>query len=237
MCLHHLQLSAHCRSSANALGQQEDMCSRSPKFASLTLRKLHISPRRYTLSQNHRKEGKIMDPIEIMLKEYETLRQESMNAMNNGNRILSFGLAAISAIFTSSIFAYTTGKYSLIPSLALILVIPAISIFILFMWLGEYERMQRAGKFLVKLESKINKEASKELLTWETHLRKSQSHMKYPYNATVLLLIGISGISLVLGLVAMGFSATLMWSVAIAGALFHLGLYLFLVSRISRVRL
>jgi len=178
-----------------------------------------------------------MDPIEIMLKEYETLRQESMNAMNNGNRILSFGLAAISAIFTSSIFAYTTGKYSLIPSLAFILVIPAISIFILFMWLGEYERMQRAGKFLVKLELKINKEASKELLTWETHLRKSQSHMKYPYNATVLLLIGISGISLVLGLVAMGFSATLMWSVAIAGALLHLGLYLFLVSRISRVRL
>lgn len=177
-----------------------------------------------------------MDSVEIMLKEYETLWQESLNAMNNRNTILSFGLATIGAIFAGSIVAYTTGTYSLISSLTLILAIPAISSFVLLMWLGEYERMQRVGRFLVRLERKINKEASKELLTWETHLRERQYHMKYPYNATVFLLIGISGISLILGLIAAGFSATLMWSVAIAGALAHFGLYLFVVSRISRLR-
>lgn len=178
-----------------------------------------------------------MDSVEIMLKEYETLRQESLNTINNRNTILSFGLATIGTIFTGSIVAYTTGTYALISSLALILAIPAISSLVLLIWLGEYERMQRAGRFLVELERKINEEASKELLTWEIHLRESRSHMKYPYEAVVTLLIGISGISLAIGLVAAGFSATLMWSVAIAGVLAHFGLYLFMTSRISRLRL
>ena len=46
-----------------------------------------------------------MDAIEIMLKEYETLRQEVLAAMSNRNSILSFGLATIGAIFTASIAA------------------------------------------------------------------------------------------------------------------------------------
>jgi len=183
-----------------------------------------------------------MDSVEIMLKEYETLRQESLNSMNNRNTIISFGLATIGAIFAGSIVAYTTGTYSLISSLALILVIPIISIFVLFMWLGEYERMQRAGKFIAKLEDKINVEASKKLLTWETHLRESQSHakMKYPYTATMGLLIGISVVSMALGLLGLveaDFSTTLMWLVVTAGALYHVRLYLFMASRISRSHL
>lgn len=178
-----------------------------------------------------------MDSIEILLKEYETLRQESLDTINNRNTILSFGLATIGAIFAGSSIAYTTGTYSLVSSLVLILAIPAISSFVLFIWLGEYERMQRAGRFLVELEHKINEESSKELLTWETYLRKRHAHMKYPYHAVVMLLIGISGISLTIGLVAAGFSATLMWRVAIVGVVAHLGLYLFVTSRISRLRL
>lgn len=178
-----------------------------------------------------------MDSVEIMLKEYETLRQESLNAMNNRNIILSFGLATIGAIFTGSIVAYTTGIYSIIPSLALILLIPTINSFVLFMWLGEYERMHRAGKFLVELEHKINKENKKEVLTWETYLRKSQLHMKYPYESTVLLLIVISGVSVFFGLVKADFSATLMWSIAIAWILTHFGMCSIVTTHLSRLRL
>lgn len=178
-----------------------------------------------------------MGPVEIMLKEYETLRQESLNAMNNRNTILSFGLATIGVIFAASVIAYTSGTRPLGPGLALILGIPAISDFILLMWLGEYERMQRTGRFLLKLEHKINKEASKELLTWETHLRERKLHMKYPYSATVMLLIGISGISLVLGLLVAGLCVTLTWLLVIAGGLVHFRLWLFVVSRISTLRL
>ena len=178
-----------------------------------------------------------MDAIEIMLKEYETLRQESLNSMHNRNTILSFGLAAIGAIFAGSIIAYSTDTYSLIPSLALIIVIPLISSFILLIWLGEYERMQRAGRFLVGIEHRINKEFSKELLTWETRLRERRVHMRYPYYATVGLLIGISGILFGIGLVTADFSATLMRSVTIAGVIVHLGLYLFVTFRVSKLRL
>lgn len=179
-----------------------------------------------------------MDPVEIMLEEYKTLRQESLNAMSNRNIILSFGLASISAVFTGSIIAHasTSDIHSsiLILRFAFILVIPAISCIVLLMWLGEYERMQRAGKFLAKLELKINTEASRELLSWEKYLRERKLHMKYPYYATVVLLTGISGISLVLGWAVSGLSATWML-VAIAVLLLVLHLDVFMMYRISKL--
>ena len=176
-----------------------------------------------------------MNSVEILLEEYKTLRQESLTAMNNRNRVLSFGLAAIGAIVTGGVYAYKVDDNSLISNLTLIIVIPAITSFILLIWLGEYERMQRAGKFLARLEGRINKEAREILLTWETQLREDQSHMKYPYYATVLLLIGISGISLVCGLVVAELSMTLKFLAAIAGVHVHVGLVLFVKSRISKL--
>ena len=180
-------------------------------------------------------EGGHMDSVDILLEEYKTLRQESLTAMNNRNRVLSFGLAAIGAIVTGGIYVYDSVDHLSISCLVFIIVIPAITSFILLMWLGEYERMQRAGKFLVELEGRINKEARETLLTWETKLREDQSHMKYPYHATVLLLIGISGISLVCGLVVAELSMVLKFLAAIAGAHVHVGLGLFVKFRISKL--
>ncbi len=187
-----------------------------------------------------KEEGCHIDSVGILLEEYKTLRQESLTAMNNRNRVLSFGLAAIGAILTGSILAYKENGRPIITILILIIIIPVVSNFILLMWLGEYERMQRAGKFLAKLEEKINEIAKDTLLTWETQLRGDQSHMKYPYYATVLLLIGISSISLVLGLIITWFSeielsAALRVLVAIVGAHIHIGFGLFVKFRISKL--
>lgn len=176
-----------------------------------------------------------MDPIEIMLEEYKTLRQESLDAMKNRNTILSFGLAAIGALFTGSIVAYKTDIHLLITNVALIVMIPAVSYIVLAMWLGEYERSQRAGKFLVGLECRINTEASRTLLTWETRLRKKRSHMKYPYHAAVVLPIGISAASQVTGLITADFSAIQTWSAVVAAALIHLVLWLVVTSYISKL--
>jgi hypothetical protein len=149
-----------------------------------------------------------MDAIEIMLKEYETLRQEVLAAMSNRNSILSFGLAIIGAIFTASIAADMVANVSDVSSLILILAVPAISIFVVLMWLGEHERTQRAGKFLVDLELRINNKArekelltleEEKLLTWEADLRGKSGHLKYPYIFTVTLLIAIGFISLYIG--------------------------------------
>ncbi|MBN1813167.1 MAG: hypothetical protein JXA14_15130 [Anaerolineae bacterium] len=175
-----------------------------------------------------------MDSVEIMLKEYETLREESLAAMSNRNSILSFGVAAMGAILTASIATYQAKGH--LSGLMLVLMAPILSDFTLFMWLGEYERMQRAGRFLADLEFRINDKAQERLLTWETHLRERHRHMKYPYNVTVAMLVVISIISLVIGAISSGYSV-LIWVIAAAGVLVHLAIYWYAVSRISKLRL
>jgi hypothetical protein len=177
-----------------------------------------------------------MEPIEIILKEYESIRQEILASMNNRISVLSFGLATIGAIFTASIAVYTTNTYSLLSSLMLIFAVPAIDVFILFMWLGEYQRMQRAGRFLVELERRINEQASGAILTWETHLRSQRLHMKYPYDTAVMLLTIIGFISMALGLVTLPLSAIAKVIMAIAGLTLHAGLYKYTVSSIAKLR-
>jgi hypothetical protein len=176
-----------------------------------------------------------MDAIEIALKEYETIRQEILTSMTNRVSILSFGVAAIGAIFTASIAVFTS--YSVLSGLMLILAVPAINSFILFMWLGEYQRMQRAGKFLVGLESRINELASSQLLTWETSLRAQRSHMKYPYNITALLLVVISIISICLGITTLHLSLTLKCVIGVVGFILNLLLYIYAARSIAKLRL
>lgn len=177
-----------------------------------------------------------MKDNDILLKEYETLRQEILTAMGSRNSILSFGLAIIGAIFTASLATQTGETPSLFASLLLELAVPAISAFVLFMWLGEYQRMQRAGKFLVSLEKRINDNVSKELLTWETSLRVKQVHMKYPYNTTVMLLVLISALSQTIGLVTMGIMQNIMWGLLIIGVFIHLAIYFYTVFTMAKMR-
>ena len=177
------------------------------------------------------------DSIEIMLKEYETLREEVLAAMSSRNSILSFGLAIIGAIFTASIATHTQIGYSILASYLLILAVPSVTNCVLFMWLGEYQRSQRAGKFLVGLEKRINAKAQEELLTWETLLREQLRHMKYPYVITVMLLTVISVISLIIGLVTLRLYPVYMWVLAGGGVILHVVIYGYVVSRMSKLRL
>jgi hypothetical protein len=177
-----------------------------------------------------------MDLIEIAVKEYEIIRQEILTSMNNRVSILSFGVAIIGAIFTASIAVFTKSDYSLLPSLMLIFAVPAITSFILFMWLGEYQRMQRAGKFLVELERRINEMVSSKVLTWETNLRAQRTHMRYPYSTTVMLLTGISFISICLGLATLPLDSILKWAIGIVGLTIHFVLYRYVVKKISELQ-
>lgn len=175
-----------------------------------------------------------MDNAEIMIKEYETLRQEILATIDSRNSILNYGLASIAAIFTASVF--TQNSASILSNLILILAVPSLSCFIIYIWLGEYQRMQRAGKFLVGLEQRINQEKAAELLTWETELRKGRKHMKYPYNTTVLLLLVISFVSYSIGMISSGLAYWLSGVLILVGGLAHLVVYLNAVQRIARLR-
>ena len=118
----------------------------------------------------------------------------------------------------------------------LILAVPGINSFVLFMWMGEYERMMRAGNFLFDLEAKVNKMAQADVLTWERHLRSQRLHMKYPYNTTVMLLTVIGIISMGLGLITLQTSSLSKVSIIILGLVIHLAIYSYAVRSLSRLR-
>src|SRR5687767_7154944 len=113
-----------------------------------------------------------MEAVEIMLKEYETLRQESLTAANSRTLTLQFGLAIIGGIIAATTASDKVVAQPFITSIVLIFVVPSISMLILLIWLGEHQRIQRAGLHLTYLERRINQDASKKLLTWENNLRK-----------------------------------------------------------------
>jgi hypothetical protein len=188
-----------------------------------------------------------VDATEIRLEEYKTLRQEILTAMSNRISILTFGLASISLVLSASVSKYThddAGFGKVLPGLALSLAIPAIAIFIIFMWLGEYERMQRAGRFLTTIEEKVNWEKRSKLLTWETQLRAERRHMAYPYNATVMLLLVISWLSQMGGLMMISSTPDCViqhpvatgLAVALLALDLHLIMYCYVVRKISVLR-
>lgn len=175
-----------------------------------------------------------MEKIEILIKEYETLREEVLTTMQVRNSILSFGLATIGVILTAAIAL--VGNSALLSGLVLSAIVPSISIFILFMWLGEYQRMQRAGRFLVELEKKINEIAAGELLTWETSLRSQRRHMRYPYNTTVMMITIISVMSFSIGIIIMNLILLVSILLIVSGVLAHVVIYGYATSSMSKLR-
>lgn len=175
-----------------------------------------------------------MESAEVLFKEYETLRSEILGSMQTRSTLLSFGLTGVGAIATASI-----GLYALSPiasGAVLAGVIPALCAAVLSMWLGEYQRTQRAGRFLVDLETRINVLASADLLSWETHLRKDKKHMKYPYNSTVLLLTGIGGVSMVIGVVMIDIAPARTALAALVAVALHCFAYAHSVRQMASLR-
>jgi len=141
-----------------------------------------------------------MEKVDLLIEEYKTLRNEVLTAMNNRNNVLSIGISINSLIFTTCSVISTSYKNNLHITYLLLEILPVINIFILYIWLGEYERMQRAGKFICLLEKKINEIFDEQIMTWETHLREKKSnknkHMKAPYNSVVFLITFLNLISI-----------------------------------------
>ena len=163
-----------------------------------------------------------MHLIQVMLKEYETLRQESLTAIQNRNSVLAFGLASISAVFTASIATKGTAGDELV-AVMLMGLVPAVSLFVLVVWLGEHKRTRRAGTFLVGLESRINDEAGRELLSWETGGLKGK-HVEYPYYAVPILLIAIGAVAFIVGTKSLSLSMCHFCMLVTAGSIVALAI-------------
>jgi hypothetical protein len=134
--------------------------------------------------------------VTIAIAEYNSLRQESLQAISNRLQILNFTFAALSVV----VAAVLAGK---VPPLAAAVItvvfVPSVAKAALLVWLGEYSRSQRAGRWIAKLEGRINDDVGATVLGWESKLLTRSAHMGFPYLAVVGLLLGTGYASYVLG--------------------------------------
>ncbi|BAL90127.1 hypothetical protein AMIS_49070 [Actinoplanes missouriensis 431] len=106
----------------------------------------------------------------VALAEYQSLRAESLQAQQAQQTIMQFGITGIAVLIGLSLQV----EERLIAILALLFVVPLLSIFIVSVWFVEIFRSIRAGAFLSCLEVKINRVLGGDVpaLEWESWLRR-----------------------------------------------------------------
>lgn len=140
-------------------------------------------------------ENKESQKIEIIMKDYEILKTYSTST-SPGIRynLISIALATIGIVFSGTMIAVTNGKFSdlvaKIVSILWFVFVPAFCIAILYVWLGEEQRMMRIGEYCKGLESTINEKLGEKVLNWETF--KRDKSIKYPEVLIIALFLGLS---------------------------------------------
>ncbi|KAG8813555.1 hypothetical protein FRC19_002350 [Serendipita sp. 401] len=139
--------------------------------------------------------------LNALQMEYNTLRTESLGAINNRLFISSFSLAAFGLILTGLM----TRQSPDVPAGIIAMVCtPPFAKVCCFMWLGEYKRSQRAGRAVAALEQHINKllgcPPHSGPVNWETRLCGEGTHQASPYVASMLTLLGAGWSGFFLGL-------------------------------------
>jgi hypothetical protein len=134
--------------------------------------------------------------VQALLAEYNSLRQESLTSINNRITIANFTFGAVAVILAGLI---AQARPNLVTGLVSLFFVPQVSKTGLLIWLGEYNRSQRAGRWLKDVERRINDTLGRPAMTWEGALLSQGVHMGYPYLATVLLLLGAGWAGSVIG--------------------------------------
>jgi biotin transporter BioY len=134
--------------------------------------------------------------LEAALAEYDSLRQESMASISNRITVVNFTFGAL-AVMIAGLLAQSDP--TLLSGAVAVLFVPQLAKTGLLIWLGEYDRSQRAGRWIRDLESRINSLVDNRSMLWESTLMAKGTHMSYPYASTVLLLLGAGWASLVVG--------------------------------------
>lgn len=110
--------------------------------------------------------------IEVLLKEYESLRNESLSTITNRSQILVLGLAIIGAVFAGAMQIKDPAADWKLVTMLFSGAVPMITALVILLWVGEAMRMKRASDFLAgDVEPAINRRFGKLLLTWEQCLK------------------------------------------------------------------
>lgn len=144
--------------------------------------------------------------IKVIMKDYEILKTYATST-SPGIRynLISIFFAMIGIVISGFVIAAGSGYLSnrsgavgVILSFLLVFFIPPFCLAMLYVWLGEEQRMMRIGKYLYDFEQKINKEFGEDILYWETFKRKNS--IQYPEKIIIVIFLGLSLVSSMAGL-------------------------------------
>lgn len=109
--------------------------------------------------------------LEALLTQYTSLREESMNTINNRVQVMMLGMAAMGAL-VAGVLTIDDPVASKLPIFAIFsIAIPLVAIFVLLVWISEAVRCHRVGYFLAAdCEARINAKLGRLVMTWEASL-------------------------------------------------------------------
>lgn len=139
--------------------------------------------------------------VDVLMEEYRTLRQESLDTLGHRLTVVSFTFAALSVVVAGMLTAPELPPW-VIGTVGVVFV-PQAAKAGLFIWLGEYQRSQRAGRHLAGIERRINALLDVDDdtgLCWESALTSQGGHMSTPYIATIAFTLGAGWTGAGLGL-------------------------------------
>jgi hypothetical protein len=102
------------------------------------------------------------------LEQYRSLRNEILRGTEDGNQVISYGLAAVGIVVTAAV---TQGDKRL-GFLLFAVLVPGLSSLVLSLWFGTLERIARASFFITGIESRLKMAAAAPTLPmWDSWLR------------------------------------------------------------------
>lgn len=102
------------------------------------------------------------------LEEYRALRAEIIQSMDDGNQVMSLGLASIGVVFGAAVSVKGTdvGFY------VFVICLPVLSALVLSYWFAAQERIARASHYLSGVEGRLKAAVSdRQGVSWEAWLR------------------------------------------------------------------
>lgn len=112
--------------------------------------------------------GSGLSAVTFEMEQYRALRGEILRGMEDGNQVISYGLAAIGLVVTAGF----SQKDNTIGFVLTVVLIPLLSSLVMSLWLGTLERIARASFFITGIEHRIKEALGVPALpTWDTWLR------------------------------------------------------------------
>ena len=131
-----------------------------------------------------------MDWVSVALEEYRTLRSESLQAIEQMQRTLQIGVAAIGLITGFGIDSKTETAVQA----GIAAATPALALTVLILWLDQLRRSVFAGAHLALLEERVARrfEPEEPPLSWETNIQIQDAEVSgYRYHRHWAVLVAL----------------------------------------------